>query len=587
MILLVGINAKYIHSNLGIYCIESYARKKGITDSQLCMAEYTINQSVDYVMADIYEKKPDMIAFSCYIWNIDFIVNLSRELHKVSPEVALWYGGPEVSFDAIAQLERYPWITGIIEGEGEETFYEVAKLYIEGREEQLSKVKGITFRDGDNIIKNVSRPRMELDDVVFPYYDRMDNLANRIVYYETSRGCPYGCSYCLSSVEKNVRFRSMELVRKELKFFIDAKVPQVKFVDRTFNCNHEHTMEIWKFINENDNGITNFHFELSADLLTDKEIEYVNKFRPGLVQFEIGVQTANSDTLREIHRNPDLTTLKENVAKVHKYHNIHQHLDLIAGLPYEDYDSFRNSFNTVYEMEPDQLQLGFLKVLKGSPIYESREKYGIVFHDTPPYEVMYTKWISYEDILHLKRIEDMVERYYNSMQFQASVKFCTEKFETPFDFFESIGRFYHVKGYEGVHQSRLQNYDILIEFSENKKDIFSKEDMEILKQLLVFDLYARENLKKRPDFAESDKIPEKEIMYNFYKKEAENPIYLKGYDGYDWKQILRMTHMEIFDYDIPEYIENNRLVKEKCVVLFDYNDRNPLDNQAKMIKIDL
>ena len=585
MLLLVGINAKYIHSNLGIYCIEAYAREKGITDLQLCMAEYTINQSVEYVMSDIYEKKPDMIAFSCYIWNIEFIAELSRELHKVLPDVPLWYGGPEVSFDAVNQLEKYPYLTGIIEGEGEESFYEIAKLYLENRLDELSNIKGITFRDGKNIIKTDSRLRMSLDDVIFPYYEDIDKFDNRIIYYETSRGCPYGCSYCLSSVEKNVRFRSIELVEKELQFFIDQKVPQVKFVDRTFNCNHEHTMAIWRYIYEHDNGITNFHFELSADLLTDEEIEYVSRFRPGLVQFEIGVQTANPQTLKEIHRNPDLTVLKDKVAKVHKNHNIHQHLDLIAGLPYEDYSSFKESFNTVYEMEPDQLQLGFLKVLKGSPLYDNRERYGIVYHDMPPYEVMYTKWISYNDILKLKRVEDMVERYYNSMQFQASVKFCTEKFESPFDFFESIGDFYHRMGYNGVHQSRLQNYSILVEYAEENKDIFSENDKNILIQMLVFDLYARENLKKRPDFAEFDNIKDKNLMYVFYKKEADKPKCLKKYNGYDWKQLLRMTHMENFDYDIAEYVMTGKLIKEKCVLLFDYNERNPLNNQARIVKV--
>lgn len=588
MILLVGVNAKYIHSNLGVYCIKSYAEKRGITDAELCMAEYTINQSVEYVMADIYEKQPDMIAFSCYIWNIEFITVLSRELHKVLPDVHIWYGGPEVSFDAFEQLESYPWLKGIMMGEGEETFYEITKLYIDGRENELAKVHGIAFRDGENIIKNCNRQNMSLDDVVFPYYNNnIDRLKNRIVYYETSRGCPYGCSYCLSSVEKNVRFRSMKLVEKELQFFIDARVPQVKFVDRTFNCDHGHTMAIWKYIYEHDNGITNFHFELSADLLTDEEIEYVSRFRPGLVQFEIGVQTANPQTLRAIHRNPDLTVLREKVAKIHKNHNIHQHLDLIAGLPYEDYASFRDSFNTVYSMEPDQLQLGFLKVLKGSPMYESREIYEIVYMDMPPYEVMFTKWLSYDDVLHLKRVEDMVERYYNSMQFQASIRYCVDKFETPFDFYEAIGEFYHDNGYFGVNQSRIQNYSILLEFVKKRTDIFNEQDIEIIIQMLVFDLYARENLKKRPDFAKIDNVKNKDGLYDFYKSEADSPEYLTKYNGYDWKQLLRMTHVEQFDYDILNFILGGELTQKECMVLFDYKERNPLNNQAEMVNIDI
>ena len=582
MILLVGINAKYIHSNLGIYCIEAYANEHGIGKDELKLCEYTINQNEAAILADIYENKPDMVAFSCYIWNIEYVLRISRELKKVLPDTDIWCGGPEVSFDTEKLLGKNMWLKGIMSGEGEETFFELAQYYMGILGRELKDIDGISYRDNDVVTVNKERDRMSMDDIVFPYKD-IEALKNRIIYYETSRGCPYGCSYCLSSVEKKVRFRSLELVEKELQFFIDNKVKQVKFVDRTFNCNHEHTMAIWKYIGEHDNGITNFHFELSADLLTEDEIALVSSFRPGLVQFEIGVQSTNPDTLRAIHRNHDLTGLKKRVSEVYEGRNIHQHLDLIAGLPYEDYETFRNSFNEVYDMKPDQLQLGFLKVLKGSPIHCDSDKYGIVCQDIPPYEVLHTDWLSFEDILKLKQVEDMVERYYNSMQFEASVKFMVQRADTPFDFFIQIGKFFHDKGYDAMQQSRIGNYEILYEFAKTK---LGQEDIKILEQLLIFDLYARENLKKRPEFIDYENgIPDKEFIREFYQNQENVNRFLEIYDGYDWKQLSRMTHIEIFDYDILGFMETGVCTARKNIYIFDYIYRNPLDNQARISKI--
>lgn len=582
MILLVGINAKYIHSNLGIYCIEAYANEHGIGKDELKLCEYTINQNEAAILADIYENKPDMVAFSCYIWNIEYVLRISRELKKVLPDADIWCGGPEVSFDTEKLLGKNMWLKGIMSGEGEETFFELAQYYMGILGRELKDIDGISYRDNDVVTVNKERDRMSMDDIVFPYKD-IEALKNRIIYYETSRGCPYGCSYCLSSVEKKVRFRSLELVEKELQFFIDNKVKQVKFVDRTFNCNHEHTMAIWKYIGEHDNGITNFHFELSADLLTEDEIALVSSFRPGLVQFEIGVQSTNPDTLRAIHRNHDLTGLKKRVSEVYEGRNIHQHLDLIAGLPYEDYETFRNSFNEVYDMKPDQLQLGFLKVLKGSPIHCDSDKYGIVCQDIPPYEVLHTDWLSFEDILKLKQVEDMVERYYNSMQFEASVKFMVQRADTPFDFFMQIGKFFHDKGYDAMQQSRIGNYEILYEFAKTK---LGQEDIKILEQLLIFDLYARENLKKRPEFIDYENgIPDKEFIREFYQNQENVKRFLEIYDGYDWKQLSRMTHIEIFDYDILGFMETGVCTARKNIYIFDYIYRNPLDNQARISKI--
>ncbi|MBP3459379.1 MAG: B12-binding domain-containing radical SAM protein [Lachnospiraceae bacterium] len=581
--LLVAMNAKYIHSNLGIYSIRAYGLAHGIPEEQLRMAEYTINQNREEVLADIYRHQPDFIAFSCYIWNIQQIKELAAELNKILPQVPIWLGGPEVSFDAEQLVADDSWVTGVMVGEGEETFREVFQAYSQNIDEpELTSVAGLVYRDFDGeLVITAEREKLPMDKLVFPYQN-MEGLEHRIVYYETSRGCPYGCSYCLSSVEKKVRFRSIELVEKELQFFLDRKVPQVKFVDRTFNCRHEHTMAIWKYIYEHDNGVTNFHFELSADLLTEDEIEYVSKFRPGLVQFEIGVQSTNPCTIEAIHRKTSLDVLRDKVARVHQSRNIHQHLDLIAGLPWEDYTSFQKSFNEVYAMKPDQLQLGFLKVLKGSPIYCQREEFGIVYQDTPPYEVLFTRWLSYEDVLRLKQVEDMVERYYNSMQFEAALPFVAEQFGEPFDFFQSLGKYYQEEGFNGLHQSRLQNYEILLDFCREN----TRCDEKILRQLMMYDLYARENLKARPDFLECPVGKEqKDWNRQFYQEDDRRLHYLPEYSSYDWKQTARMTHLEHFTFSVPEYLATGEIKEEKCILLFDYHQRNPLSHQARICRV--
>lgn len=585
---LIAVNAKYIHSNLGIYTLYAYSREHGIREDELCYKEYTINQSLEDIIGDIYEEKPDLIGFSCYIWNIEMVRKIARELRKVLADCMIWYGGPEVSYDALFTLRENEWVDGVIIGEGEQSFFEVLECFRgNGREGAYDQIAGLAIRKNGGRVLTKPRERASLDEVVFPYHD-MKELQNRIVYYETSRGCPYGCSYCLSSVEKRVHFRSMEFVKKELQFFLDQKVPQVKFVDRTFNCNPAHTMEIWRYIYEHDNGITNFHFELSADILTDEEVSFVRKFRPGLAQFEIGVQSTNPKTIEAIHRKMDLDRLRKRVSQIQEGRNIHQHLDLIIGLPYEDITSFRKSFNDVYAMKPDQFQVGFLKVLKGSPIHQQALEYGIVYQSVPPYEVLYTNWITYDEVRRLKLVEEMVERYYNSMQFEASVPYLVSFFEDAFGFYDTLGQYFKEKGYITVQQSRMQNYEILYDFA---KECMAQKGIELslVRELLIFDLYARENLKKEPAFLAgrvlTDKQKEEERF--FYQNEEMVARYLEGYESYSWKQMLRMTHMEWFSYDIPAFVAGYGLKRKDTVVLFDYEKRNPLDHQAHYSTIEL
>ena len=539
-ILLAACNAKYIHSNLAVYDLKAYSSDY---DKEVLLREYTINQPKDEILKDIYGSGADVVCFSCYIWNISFVRELIRDLAKILPETAFWAGGPEVSYDAEKFLTEMPEMTGVLVGEGEKTFHDLLEYYIDGKG-SLGEIRGIAYRDGEEIRHNGWRELMNLSEIPF-VYQHLEEFENRIIYYESSRGCPFSCSYCLSSIDKKLRFRDLELVKKELQFFLDHKVPQVKFVDRTFNCKHEHAMAIWKYILEHDNGVTNFHFEISADLLRDEEMELMAKMRPGLIQLEIGVQSTNPETIRAIHRHMDLDKLKRCVDRVHSFRNIHQHLDLIAGLPYEDYDTFQHSFNDVYQMKPDQLQLGFLKVLKGSLMQGEAEKYGIVHKEKEPYEVLSTNWLPYGDVLKLKAVESMVEVYYNSGQFQHTLEYLVPLAKDAFTFYESLGAFYEKKGYSEISHSRMRRYEILLEYLQEETDV----SVEKASQKMLYDLYLREKLKKRPSFAPDQKVYET-VIWDYRKA----------------NHIPKTAHIEVF--------EDGR------AVLFDYERRDPLSNNA-------
>ena len=539
-ILLAACNAKYIHSNLAVYDLKAYSSDY---DKEVLLREYTINQPKDEILKDIYGSGADVVCFSCYIWNISFVRELIRDLAKILPETAFWAGGPEVSYDAEKFLTEMPEMTGVLVGEGEKTFHDLLEYYIDGKG-SLGEIRGIAYRDGEEIRHNGWRELMNLSEIPF-VYQHLEEFENRIIYYESSRGCPFSCSYCLSSIDKKLRFRDLELVKKELQFFLDHKVPQVKFVDRTFNCKHEHAMAIWKYILEHDNGVTNFHFEVSADLLRDEEMDLMAKMRPGLIQLEIGVQSTNQETIRAIHRHMDLDKLERCVDRVHSFRNIHQHLDLIAGLPYEDYDTFHRSFNDVYQMKPDQLQLGFLKVLKGSLMKEEAEKYGIVHKEKEPYEVLSTKWLPYGDVLKLKAVESMVEVYYNSGQFQHTLEYLVPLAKDAFTFYESLGAFYEKKGYSEISHSRMRRYEILLEYLQEETDV----SVEKASQKMLYDLYLREKLKKRPSFAPDQKVYETAIWD--YRKANHIP---------------KTAHIEVF--------------ADGRAVLFDYERRDPLSNNA-------
>lgn len=609
--LLVALNSKYIHSNPALYSLRAYAGPE--LGKHVELAEYTINHAFTDVLADIYKRQPNVIGISCYIWNIGMVRELTRELHKLMPSVPVWLGGPEVSYDAPKVLCAHPKVTGIMVGEGEETFKELLLYYVERekasvkavdnhgdnmRGERLSpeekagspvegsfgtdaggllRIKGLCLRSG------YTTPRELTDMNALPFlYEDLSAFENRIIYYESSRGCPFRCSYCLSSIDKTVRFRDLDTVKKELRFFLDHKVKQVKFVDRTFNCNHSHATAIWQYILDHDNGVTNFHFEISADLLNEEELTLLSRMRPGLVQLEIGVQSVNPETLAAIHRSMDVDKLEHIVARINAGNNVHQHLDLIAGLPYEDYESFGRSFDRVYAMRPEQLQLGFLKVLAGSELYDRAEEFGICYTDKSPYEVLYTKWLTFPDVLRLKRIEEMVELYYNSNQFVHTLRFLEQAFLSPFRMYEALAEYFEEKGYFVNSPARSYRYQVLLAFACEK----DPAQESVYRELLTYDLYLRENVKSRPDFAK-DLTPYKEEMRDFYRKEGQERAYLPEYETYDSKQLARVTHLEPFTYPVWDMgmCREVKTAEEPVFVLFNYEKRNPLTGDARVMVI--
>lgn len=599
-VLLAAINAKYIHSNLGIYSLKTYGEKMlkewGLAEQvEISLAEYTINHQMEQILQDIYKRKPDVIGFSCYIWNISYVKMILADIKKVLPDVKIWAGGPEVSYHAEAFLKEEPAVDLVMMGEGEITFAHFLKALLEG--EALKQVPGLMLRNDDGTFTDTGfRQVMDMSQIPFPYaFMDMKELEHRIIYYESSRGCPFSCAYCLSSIDKKLRFRSLDLVLPELEWFLQAKVPQVKFVDRTFNCKKSHAMAIWQYIRDHDNGITNFHFEIAADLLDKDELDLLSTMRPGLVQLEIGVQSTNEKTLETIHRKTDIEEIRQITETINSWHNIHQHLDLIVGLPWEDLKRFKQSFNDVYSMEPEQLQLGFLKILKGSYMEELIPDCDLLYSAAPPYEVLQTKWLSYGDVLELKDIEEMTEVHYNSRQFTCTLKELEKEFNTPYEMFSFMAGYYNKNHLSGISHSRIARYEILWKMIQVKLEKSGRYEthetyetyeshaprgtevnpgisgkLELYRDLLMTDLYLRENVKSRPSFAR-DLSSSKDFVREFFQREEKTPEHLSGYEGYDSRQMAKMAHLE--------------LLRDGTYLLFDYKRRDPLSNNAWILRV--
>ena len=580
--LLCGINAKYIHSNLAVHCLEAYAKKvnsvRDYPGMEIEIREYTINHYMEDILRDLYEAGADVIIFSCYLWNISLVEELVCELHKVAPDTEFWVGGPEVSYSGEQFLAEHPEVSIVMQGEGEDLFADLVRWKEAGGDRELLRGRrGLAVRCPGQEGRIWSRglaPEMDLNQVPFVYED-FRAFENKILYYETSRGCPYCCSYCLSSVDEKVRFRSLDLVIPELDRFIEAKVPQVKFVDRTFNCNKKHAMGIWSYIQEHDNGITNFHFEIAADLLDEDEMDLFARMRPGLIQLEIGVQSTNEPTIDAIRRRMDLNRLFSNVDRIRSMGNIHQHLDLIAGLPCETYEQFGKSFDDLFAHRPDQLQLGFLKVLKGTYMEEQAGKYEIRYLSRAPYEVLSTHCLSYDDLLRLKGIEEMTELYYNSGQYTCTLAYAIPHMDRPFHFFEGLADWYYRAGYHKMNHNRLEKYRILKSFLEEKLP-----GLPFLKEVMLFDLYLREKVKSRPDWA-PDQSRERRYFREMYRLHGKVLFPDAGKD-YDSRKAANKNHMEHFPFDPERLVREGKPVGEDSYCLFDYGHRDPLNRNARI-----
>lgn len=558
-VILAALNAKYIHSNLALRYLSRFQNNN--QKHHVETMEFTINQRLDFIAEELFRKQPDVVLFSCYIWNVEMLRQLCPILKKIMPDCVIGFGGPEVSYESETFLRENPAVDFVMRGEGELVFTKYLEHLDAGNPATLGEIESLTYRQNGEIFSTPQMHPMDLAYLPFPYEDDFSDVQNQIIYYESSRGCPYHCGYCLSSVENGVRFVPLDKVLPDLQKFLDKNVPQVKFIDRTFNCKKSHAMAIWKYLHEHDNGVTNFHFEITADLIDQETIDFLKTVRKGLFQFEIGVQSTNPQTIRAINRNVDFAALSEIVQQIKDGGNIHQHLDLIAGLPYEDYDSFGCSFNDVYALHPEQLQLGFLKVLKGSMLHQKQKEFEIVYHDAAPYEVLTTHELPYADTLRLKYVEEMVETYYNSGRFLHTLAYLVPLYESPFAFFEALSQFWVGENYHYLGLSKMGLFDVLWRFVEQNP----KVDKRKLQWEMKFDIALHEKPKKLPAWLTvTNEEQWHDKVFAFYGNPALWQKCLPHYKSN--KEAIRQTHLEVFGDE-----------KQKAV-LFDYGKRDLLGN---------
>lgn len=581
-ILLTTLNSKFIHSSLALRYLKSYNKDRF---PDIHIEEYTVNNDLDYILSEIYLKDYDIVCFSCYIWNVGQTLEIAKNLRKVNRKVKILLGGPEVSYNPMDILKEHRYIDYIIFGEGEETIGELFDCIINKRG-NINNIEGLAFARDEVIYVNEGRTLfMNLDDISFPYEDLKD-LENRIIYYESSRGCPFNCQYCLSSTVKGVRYISLKRIKEDLKKFVEADVKQVKFVDRTFNADKNHCLNIMKYIESIDNGRINFHFEITATLIDDEILSYLKNVRKGLFQFEVGVQSTSEKTLREIGRNMDFGKIKYVIDQIASYNNIHLHLDLIAGLPLEDYETFLLSFDDVYRLKPNKIQLGFLKLLKGSGVMINSDRYGYIYRDNPPYEVMCNDYITYREMLRLKLIEEMVDEYYNSHSFDFSVDFIIANYyERPAAFFESLAIYWESRGLKHVSHKKERLYKILLEFY--KANNFDRED--VFKEVLKFD-YLRIKRRNILDIFDTVTLEDfKNRCHIFLQNEENIEEYLSRQKNMAAKKIINKVHFETFKYDILYLITNpiQKVPQNEVTVLFDYDVVHKDFGRSRYFKVDI
>ena len=543
-VLLTAINSKFVHSNLAVRYLKAFTEDM---DYECQIREFSINDRDEKILEEIIKEKADVVAFSTYIWNIEIVNRLSTLMKLVDENIKIDYGGPEVSYDSLNILKELSG-DSVIKGEGEKTYREFVEYLLGDR--SIRDIRGLYFKENNEVISNGNRPLMNMDEIVFLYKED-ENLDNKIVYYEASRGCPFNCKYCLSSTTHGVRFLNIERVKKELQYFIDKKVRLVKFVDRTFNCNFKFSMAIWEFL-INADTTTQFHFEISADILKPQELELLRKAPKDRFQFEVGVQTTNDEVLNKINRFVNFSDIKEKVVELLEIKNIKQHLDLIAGLPGEDYNSFKKSFNDVYSIGPEEIQLGFLKLLRGSSMREEAEEYGMKYSPYPPYEIISTKDISYDELLILKKVESMVDKYYNSQKFNNIIKILVKCFDTPYDFYLELGNYFDKKGYFDRNIGNSEYYKVFLDFNME----ITKLDNKILRDIVKYDYLMFNKRRGMPEFLGKGVGKEKE---NEFKDRLREKYSFKDY------------YVEGFCIDINKYIKTGEIEERESYFLFGYD----------------
>lgn len=560
-VILTTLNAKYTHSSLALRYLKEYC--KPVCEVEI--KEFSINNSILDILSQIYQTKPNTVGFACYIWNIEMTIKLVNLLKKVLPDITIICGGPEVSYQPEEFLRENESVDYIIQGEGEETLYHLLAQLKLGK--RIEGIPALTYYNQKNEMVS-SHPIVveNLDTISFPYHDEeMAELKDKIIYYESSRGCPFSCQYCLSSATQGVRFFSINRVLDELRFFIRHDVQQVKFVDRTFNAKKSHYIQILKFL-VGQNCKTNFHFEIAADLLDDEVLDVLALMPVGRVQLEIGVQSTNEVTLDKICRNNNWDKIVHNVMRILAFNNIHLHLDLIIGLPNEDYKSFQKSFNDVYNLKPHMLQIGFLKLLKGSGISLNRKKHEYVFMDTAPYQILSNKYMSYEEVRKLHILEEVFEQYYNSGRFKNATQLLIDLIDgNAFRFYDTLTEYWQERGFHLIAHTTKSLYKYLYEFCEEKYP----EKAELLKEILKFDALLSDKAGIRPDFLDwNEEKYNTKTSYFWREKVAEK--YLDQYKFTTWRDIKKKYHIEVFKFDIIKFMKTKEVVTTNLPVLFSF-----------------
>jgi len=563
-VVLATLNAKFIHSSLALRYLKQYCRT---VCPAIIVREYTINNELLYILGDIYHERPDVLGLACYIWNSDATLALARLVKKVLPDTVIVLGGPEVTYDAEEVLQANLAVDYIIQGEGEEVLAALLTALQDGR--PVDAIAGLAWRSRSGIVAGAPQVVEHLDTLPFPY-DEADITAtkDKIIYYESSRGCPFACRYCLSSATSGVRFFDLDRVLADLAFFIRNDVKQVKFVDRTFNARREHYWPLLQFLAAAECR-TNFHFEIAADLLDDDVIAFLQGVPAGRFQFEIGVQSTHEDTLKEISRQNNWPLIVKHVQALRRAGNAHLHLDLIVGLPFEDCQRFGRSFNDVYQLRPHMLQLGFLKLLKGSGLRRQAEKYGYEYMDGAPYEVLANHYLSYGEIRRLKILEELFNQLYNSGRFRATLQWLVASYQgEAFLLYNDLTTYWENRGLQRMAHSGKAMYQYITDFCTTVRS----EAAEVCQSFLKFDALRTEQGALRPEFLPwngGDWAEEKNV---FWRDEERVRNYLPEYRFNTWRELKKHHHLEVFPINIPNYLaEPGGIRPERTAVLFSYH----------------